>query len=115
MEDEPLSGKPCTSKMEENVTNMRTLLKSDQCLTVRMISSALNLNHQTVYDILTEVMGMRTLGCCMTTTFPVNTAISVKEVLTKKVIPVVPKPTYEGCSKSIGPLVGKNTITYLDV
>jgi len=23
--------------------------------------------------------------------------------------------TYEGCSKSIGPLVGKNTIIYLDV
>jgi len=23
--------------------------------------------------------------------------------------------TYEGCSKSIGPLVGKNTIIYLEV
>jgi hypothetical protein len=36
-------------------------------LTVTMIGSMLNWNHQTVHDILTEELGMRTLGCCMTT------------------------------------------------
>jgi hypothetical protein len=82
------------SKTEENVSNVRALVKYDRRLTVRMISSALNLNHQTIYDIMTEELGMRTLGCCMTTTLPVNTAISMKEVLTKKVTPVVPKPPY---------------------
>jgi hypothetical protein len=83
--------------MEENVTNMRTLMKSDRHLAVRMISSALNLNHQTIYDILTEVLGMWTLGCCMTTVLPVNSTIPVKEVLTQKVIPVVPKPVLSPC------------------
>jgi hypothetical protein len=37
---------------------------------------------------------MQTLGCCMTTTVPVNTAIFVKEVLTKKGISVILKPPY---------------------
>jgi DNA invertase Pin-like site-specific DNA recombinase len=78
MEDEPRSGRPCTSKTEENVTNLRTL-NSDRHLTVTMIGSELNLNHQTVYNILTKELGIRTLGFCMTTTLPVNTAISVKE------------------------------------
>jgi hypothetical protein len=29
MEDEPLSGRPCMSKTEENVTNVRALVLSD--------------------------------------------------------------------------------------
>jgi hypothetical protein len=68
MDDEPHSGRPCTSKAEENVTNMRALVKSDQHLAVTVIGSELNLyHHQTIYDILTEEVDVRTLGCCMTT------------------------------------------------
>jgi hypothetical protein len=79
LEDKPHSGRPCTSKTEENMTNVRTLMKSDQCLTVRMIGSELNFNHQTIFDILTKELGMQTLGCCIMTMLPVNTPISVKE------------------------------------
>jgi len=57
VEDEPRSGRPCTSKMDENVTKERPLMRSDRCLTVRMIGDELNLNHQTVYNILTEELG----------------------------------------------------------
>jgi len=46
------------SKTDENVTKVRALMRSDQCLTVRMIGSELNLNHQTVHDILTLELGM---------------------------------------------------------
>ena len=53
VEDEARSGRPCTSKTEENVGKVETLIRSDRCLTVRMIGSELNLNHQTVHDILT--------------------------------------------------------------
>ena len=54
VEDEPRSGRPCTSKTDENVTKVRVLVRSDRRLTVRIISSELNLNHQTVHDILTK-------------------------------------------------------------
>jgi hypothetical protein len=63
MEDEPGSRRTCTSKTEENMTKVRALVRSDRHLTVTMIESVLNLNHQNVHDILTEDLGMRTLGC----------------------------------------------------
>jgi hypothetical protein len=61
VEDEPHIGRHCMSKTEENVTKVRALVRSDQCLTVRMIGSELNLNHQTVHDILTKELGMQHL------------------------------------------------------
>jgi hypothetical protein len=72
VEDEPCSGRPSTSKTEENVTKVMAIVWSYQRLTVRMIGSELNFNNQTVYDILTEELGMRTDGCCITTTLPVT-------------------------------------------
>ena len=51
--------RPCTSKTDENVTNVRNLVRSDRRLTVRMISSVVNLNRQTVHEILTFEMGMQ--------------------------------------------------------
>ena len=59
VEDEPHCRRPCMSKTDENVTKVRAVLRSDRCLTIRMISSELNLNHQTVHDILTEELGMQ--------------------------------------------------------
>ena len=40
---------------------VRDLLRSDRRLTVRMIASELNLNHTTVYQILTEELAMKEL------------------------------------------------------
>jgi hypothetical protein len=59
VEDEPRPGRPCTSNTEENVTKMKDLVRSDRRLTVRMISSVLNSNRQTVHEILTSEMGMQ--------------------------------------------------------
>ena len=59
VEDEHRSGRPCTSKTEENVTKVRDLVRADRRLTVRMIGSVLNLNRQTVYEILTFELGMQ--------------------------------------------------------
>jgi hypothetical protein len=44
---------------DENVTKMRTLVRSYRRLTVIMNGSEVNLNHQTFHDILTEELGMR--------------------------------------------------------
>ena len=59
VEDESRSGRPCTSKTDENVTKVRDLVRSDRLLTVRIISSVLNLNRQTVHEILTLELGMK--------------------------------------------------------
>jgi hypothetical protein len=41
-------------------------------LTVTMTGSELNLDYQTIYDILTKELGMLSLGCCVITTFSVT-------------------------------------------
>jgi len=46
--DEPCSGRTSTSKTDNNVEIMRALVQSDRRLTVRIITSELNLNHTTV-------------------------------------------------------------------
>ena len=54
VEDETRAGRHSTSKMEDNVERVRTLVRSDRRLTLRMISSELNLNGLTVHKILTQ-------------------------------------------------------------
>jgi len=44
-------------KTDENVTKLRDLVRSDRRLTVRM-NSSVNLNRQTVHEILTFELGM---------------------------------------------------------
>jgi len=62
VKDEPGSERPCTSKKDENVTKLKAFVRSNQRFRFRMISSELNLNQQTVHDILTEELGMRKAG-----------------------------------------------------
>ena len=59
MEDEPHAGRPSTSKTENNVERVRSLVRSDHRLTLRMISSELNLNRFTIDEILTQDLDMR--------------------------------------------------------
>jgi len=61
IEDEPRSGRPSTSKTNNNVEIVGALVRSDRRLTVRMIASELNLNHTTVHLILTEELTMKKL------------------------------------------------------
>ena len=76
VEDVPRCGRACTSKTDENVTKVRDLLRSDRRLTVRIISSVLNLNRQTVHDsekgFIVPSQRLRTLGCCIMTMLPVT-------------------------------------------
>ena len=48
MEDGPRAGRPSTSKTDDNVERVRSLVRSDRPLMLRMISSELNLNRFTV-------------------------------------------------------------------
>jgi len=59
VEDEPLAGRPSTSKTDDNVERVRSFVRSYRRLTLRMISSELNLNWFTVHQILTQDLDMR--------------------------------------------------------
>ncbi|GFS89484.1 protein GVQW3 [Trichonephila clavipes] len=89
IEDEPRSGKSSVSKTAENVVRVRDLVRSDRCLTVRMIGEELNLNHTTVHQILTNELKMRKICAKMV---PKN--LSVNRFLASKNIPVAPQPPY---------------------
>ena len=59
VEDEHRAGRPSTSKTDDNVERVRSLVRSDRRLTLRMISSELNFNRFTVHQILTQYLDMR--------------------------------------------------------
>jgi len=59
VEDEPRMGRLSTSKTDDNVERVRSLVRSDRRLTVRMISNELNLNRFTIHQILTQDLDMR--------------------------------------------------------
>jgi len=61
IKDEPCSGRPSTSKTDNNVETVGALVRSDRRLTVRMIASELNFNHTTVHQILTEELALKKL------------------------------------------------------
>jgi len=65
VEDEPCAGKPSTSKTDDNVERVRSLVRSDQQLTLRIISSELNLNRFTVHQILTQDLDIRKVCATM--------------------------------------------------
>jgi len=59
VEDEPRAGRTSTSKTDDSVERLRSLVTSHRQLTLRMISSELNLNRFTVHQILTQDLYMR--------------------------------------------------------
>jgi hypothetical protein len=59
VEDEPRSGRPSTTRTDDNTARIRKLVGSYQKLTVRIIADEVNMIWETVRLILTEEMGMR--------------------------------------------------------
>ena len=68
---------------DENVTNVGVLMRSDQCLTVRMIGTVMSSLNDSEKGFIMSGQRLRTLGCCITTTLPV-TLPSLNEFFTKK-------------------------------
>src|SRR5258705_2443891 len=57
--DEPRSGRPSTSRIDENVTSLRDCLKSDRRLSLQWIAETLQMTKTTVYRIVTEDLNMK--------------------------------------------------------
>ena len=59
VEDDPKSGRPCTSTTDTNIEKVRQLVRSDRCLTIRIIANKLGMAKETVRTILVDTLGMR--------------------------------------------------------
>jgi orotate phosphoribosyltransferase-like protein len=59
VEDDKQPGHPVTMKTDENVDKVRTLVRNDRCLSIRMIAEELNVDKETVRQILTENLKMK--------------------------------------------------------
>jgi len=57
--DEGRSGRPATSRTEENIAKLRQIVRENLRLTVRSIAEQVNIDRETVGKILTEDLDMR--------------------------------------------------------
>ena len=57
--DEERSGRPATSRTEENIAKVRQIVRENRRLTVRSIAEQVNIDKETVRKILTEDIDMR--------------------------------------------------------
>jgi len=57
--DEERSGRPATSRTEENIANSPQIVRENLRLTVRSIAEQMNIDRETVRKILTEGLDMR--------------------------------------------------------
>ena len=65
MQDDPRSVHPKPQRIDANVDRLRTLVRSDQRLGVRIIADELNMNRETVRQIVKEDLGMRKISTKM--------------------------------------------------
>ncbi|KAJ8936584.1 hypothetical protein NQ318_008056 [Aromia moschata] len=57
--DEQRSGRPSTSKTDNNVARVRQLLDCDRRLSIKMVANELKLSSTVVFRIVTEDLAMR--------------------------------------------------------
>ena len=65
VQDDPRSVHPKPQRIDANVDRLRTLVRSDQRLGVRIIADELNMNRETVRQIVKEDLGMRKISTKM--------------------------------------------------
>ena len=59
VEDDPKSGRPCTSTTDTNIKKVRQLVRSDRCLKICVIATEVGMDKDTVRTILIDTLGMR--------------------------------------------------------
>ena len=62
IEDDPLSGRPTTSRTEELINSLRDLINTNRRLTIREIAEELGVSYGTCQTIITEDLGMRRIS-----------------------------------------------------
>ena len=74
--DEPRTGRSTTSKTDVNVERVKSLVRSDRRLTIRLIAEQLNLNKSTVHDVLKNNLQMRKVSAKLV---PKNLTVQQKD------------------------------------
>jgi hypothetical protein len=59
VEDDKRPGHPVTMKTDKNVDKVRILVRNDRCLSIRITAEELNVDKETVRQILTENLKMK--------------------------------------------------------
>jgi len=62
VQDDPRSGQPKTQSTDANVDRVRTFVRSDRRVGVRVIAEELNMNRETVLQIVKKDLGMRKIS-----------------------------------------------------
>ena len=62
VDDDPLSGRPSTSKTDDNVAKVREVIRSNRRLTVREVSEEVSISKTACHEILTENLGMHRIA-----------------------------------------------------
>jgi histone-lysine N-methyltransferase SETMAR len=65
VQDDPRSGQPKMQRTGADVDRVQTLVSSNRRLGVRLIAEELNMNRETVKQIITEDLGMRKISAKM--------------------------------------------------
>jgi hypothetical protein len=65
VQNDPSSGQPKTQRTDANLDSVRTLVRSDRRLGVRLIAEELNMNREAVQQIIMEDLGMRKISAKM--------------------------------------------------
>jgi hypothetical protein len=89
--DEERSGRPATSRTEENIAKVHKILRKNRLLTVRRTTEQVNIDGETVRKILTENLDMRKV-CAKMMSSPKNKR--TREFLASKQITVQEHPLY---------------------
>jgi len=93
VEDEERSGRPSTSKTQENVERVSEMIRSNGRLTIREIAEDLNIPYDSFQNILTTDLNMRRVSEKFDSA-PCHTSFLIRQFLSNKNILVCPHPPY---------------------
>lgn len=85
VEDDERSGRPSTSKTDENIDKIKEMMAENRKLTIRELAEDLNIAYGSVHDILANDMGFRRAA-------PSHNAIIIRNLLTKNGTNTIQQP-----------------------
>jgi hypothetical protein len=62
VDDDPCSGRPSTSKTDDNFANVREVIRSNRRLTVREVTEEVSISKTVCHEILIENVGMHRIA-----------------------------------------------------